>query len=121
MKKALSLILMLAILTSLWAVIPTAYADGELYYVYTANGKPLNMRVEPNKNAKVLADAGAALLYEEKELVSDVLTNALVSLIEDGGKREKMSANIADFALPDANRSIYLDVCALARKSMGKK
>lgn len=73
------------------------------------------------KNAKVLADAGAALLFEEKELTSDVLTNALVSLIEDRGKRERMSANIAAFALPDANRSIYLDVCALARKGMGKK
>ena len=54
MKKALSLILMLTILLSVWVIIPAAHADGELYYVYTANGKALNMRVEPSKNAKVL-------------------------------------------------------------------
>ena len=54
MKKALSLVLMLAILISVWTIIPTAQAD-ELYYVYTNNGKILNMRAEPNKNARVLA------------------------------------------------------------------
>lgn len=71
------------------------------------------------KNAKVLADAGAALLFEEKELVSDVLTKALSSLIEDEEHRREMSRNIGKFALPDANRSIYLDLCKLTRKNMG--
>ena len=54
MKKVLSLILMLAILASVWIILPAAFADGDLYYVYTSNGKALNLRVEPNKNAKVL-------------------------------------------------------------------
>ncbi len=71
------------------------------------------------KNAKVLADAGAALLFEERALVSDVLTKALASLIEDKEQRCEMSKNIVKFALPDANRSIYIDLCKLARKNMG--
>ena len=54
MKKALSLILMLTILASVSVIIPAACADGQRYYVYTSNGKPLNLRVEPNKNARVI-------------------------------------------------------------------
>ena len=55
MKKALSLILTLAILTSVWLVIPAAQAEGDRYYVYTNNGKTLNLRAEPSKSAAVLA------------------------------------------------------------------
>ena len=54
MKKVLSLILTLTILASVWMIIPAAHAEGELYYVYTNNGKPLNLRVEPNKSARVI-------------------------------------------------------------------
>ncbi len=68
------------------------------------------------KNAKVLADKGAALLFEEKELTDGKLTAALSGLLEDSGKRSEMSKNIAEFALPDANRSIYLDLLKLAGK-----
>ena len=54
MKKILSLILTLMILASVWVIVPAAYAEEGQYYVYTANGKALNMRIEPNKNAKVI-------------------------------------------------------------------
>lgn len=73
------------------------------------------------KNAKVLADAGAALLFEEKELAGDTLTAALTELIENGASRRAMAENIAKFALGDANRSIYLDLCALVRKKTVSK
>ncbi len=72
------------------------------------------------KNAKVLADAGAALLFEEKELTGGVIGEALASLLSDGERRKSMSDNIAAFALPGANRSIYFDLCELARNSKVK-
>ncbi len=73
------------------------------------------------KNAKVLADKGAALLFEEKELVGAVLTDALAELIENGEKRRKMRENIKTFALADANRSIYFDICELVKGNKAKK
>ena len=68
------------------------------------------------KNAKVLADAGAALLFEEKELSDGVLTGAIGELLSDPGRRAAMEENIRKFALPDANRDIYLDLMKLASK-----
>ena len=72
------------------------------------------------KNAKVLADAGAALLFEEKELTGGVISGALAALLSDGERRKSMSDNIAAFALPGANRSIYFDLCDLVRTSKSK-
>lgn len=69
------------------------------------------------KNAKVLADAGAAMLFEEKELVEGVTHKALSSLISDSNLRSKMKENIRKFALPGANRSIYLDLMELVKKN----
>ena len=69
------------------------------------------------KNAKVLADKNAALLFEEKELVGNVLTEALAGLLEDGERREKMAENIGAFALPNANRDIFLDLMKLSGKA----
>ena len=69
------------------------------------------------KNAKVLADAGAAGLFEEKELTDDRLTRAIAELFENPEKRAEMSENIAAFALPNANREIYYDLCELAGRA----
>lgn len=69
------------------------------------------------KNAKVLADAGAAMLFEEKELTAGVTYKALSSLISDNDLRDKMKENICKFALPGANRSIYLDLMELVKKN----
>ena len=68
------------------------------------------------KNAKVLADAGAAMLFEEKDLTDDRLTKAIAGLLQDDAKRKDMSEKIKAFALPDANREIYLDLMKLAGK-----
>ena len=66
------------------------------------------------KNAKVLADAGAALLFEEKDLDGGVLTEAISGLIENPKRREEMAENIGKFALPNANREIFDDLMILA-------
>ncbi len=67
------------------------------------------------KNAKVLADKNAALLFEEKELTDGKLTKAMEGLLNEAAKRREMSKNIAEFALSDANRSIFYDLCTLAK------
>lgn len=68
------------------------------------------------KNAKALADRGAALLFEEKDLSGDVLTNAIDSLISDSAKRRSMENAIAEFAMPNANHEIFEDICRIAKK-----
>lgn len=72
------------------------------------------------KNAKVLADANAALLFEEKELSKGVMLDALGGLLTDAQRRAEMSRNIKKFALPDANRDIYLDLMELAASKKAK-
>ncbi|MBQ8509175.1 MAG: undecaprenyldiphospho-muramoylpentapeptide beta-N-acetylglucosaminyltransferase [Clostridia bacterium] len=73
------------------------------------------------KNAKVLYDAGAALLLQESELTEGKVTEAIAGLLADKEKQAKMSENISSFALPDANRSIYFDLMELAKKNLEKK
>ena len=72
-------------------------------------------------NAKVLADAEAALLLEEKDLTEGVILNALGSLIENSERCDRMSKNISAFALPDANRDIYSDLMKLAESKKSSK
>ncbi len=72
------------------------------------------------KNAKVLADAGAAVLFEEKELSDGVMREELASLLADKTRRESMSKNIEKFALYNANREIYFDICKLVRDANAK-
>ncbi len=54
------------------------------------------------KNAKVLADAGAATLIKESECNGEVLTQALKELVENTKKREDMSAAARKMALTNA-------------------
>ena len=90
-------------------------------------GKPAIFIPSPNvaenhqyKNAKVLADADAAGLFEEKELV-----NGAVPLVEEVEKllceegdavRTKWSENVRQFAVSDSNMLIYNDICDLTKK-----
>ena len=67
------------------------------------------------KNAKVLADADAAVLFEEKELSNGVMHEALSGLLADHERRKSMSKNIEKFALYNANREIFFDICRLVR------
>ena len=75
------------------------------------------------KNAKVLSDAGAAALFEEKELVDGAkpLIEEVEKLLSDGGEklRAERSEKIRQFAVSDANKLIYNDLVKLALS--GKK
>lgn len=76
------------------------------------------------KNAKVLSDANAALLIEEKELDEDPgrLTEAVESLISGGeGARRIMSDNIRKFAVGNSNRLIYEDIKRFVYNKRAKK
>lgn len=70
------------------------------------------------KNAKVLADAGAAALFEERELVDGALP--LIQEVEkllspDGAAiSAERGEKIRQFAVPDSNKLIYNDLCRLA-------
>ncbi|MBE6613593.1 MAG: undecaprenyldiphospho-muramoylpentapeptide beta-N-acetylglucosaminyltransferase [Ruminococcaceae bacterium] len=72
------------------------------------------------KNARVLADGDAALLFEEKELTEGRLTGALAALLADDAKRAAMENNVKAFALTDANRSIYFDLLRLVDEKKAK-
>lgn len=67
------------------------------------------------KNAKVLADAGAALLIEEKELTPARVTQEVSALLDDDTRRAGMEKAITAFARTDANKVIYEEICRLAK------
>ena len=73
------------------------------------------------KNAKVLVDAGASLVYEEKYLEpldAKPLTEKVEYLLSEAGaaEREKMEQSIGQFAVRDANERIYEDLMTLIKK-----
>ncbi len=72
------------------------------------------------KNAKVLYDAGAAALYEEKDLTDGAkpLIAEVERLLGPDGEaiRADMGEKIKKFAVPDSNKLIYNDLCKLAKK-----
>ena len=77
------------------------------------------------KNAKVLSDAGASALFEEKDLVDGAkpLIEEVEKLLSDGGEklRAERSEKIRQFAVSDANKLIYNDLVKLAQSGRNKK
>ena len=67
------------------------------------------------KNARVLADAGAALLIEEKDLTPERVTAEIGALLEDDNRRGGMEKAIGAFARRDANKVIYAEICRLVK------
>ena len=85
--------------------------------------KPVILIPSPNvtdnhqyKNAKVLSDANAAELIEEKDLTEERLQEAVCRLMSDDGLRQSRSENIARFAREDAGILIYKEITKLLRK-----
>ena len=68
------------------------------------------------KNAKVLADDGAALIVEESGI--EELENVLSRLLSPAsdGERESMGKKIVKFSVPDANKRILEDILKLVSK-----
>lgn len=65
------------------------------------------------KNAKVLADRGAALLLEEKDITPETMENAVRSVLEHPETRESMQKAISTLAVTDAGERIYRECRAL--------
>ncbi len=59
------------------------------------------------KNAYELEKVGAAVVFEEKDLHSGVLTKAVEELIYNEEKLQSMKKNIASFAVMNTNELIY--------------
>ena len=69
------------------------------------------------ENAKRLADAGAAIMIEEKDITPELLKATLDELIGNDEKRRALCENIRAFSYPQAKERIYLDLCELAERS----
>ena len=69
------------------------------------------------KNAKALADGGAAVLLEEKDMLSGRLTQEVSALLTDGVARHSMEEAITSFARTDANKLIYDELMRLMAQS----
>ena len=69
------------------------------------------------KNAKVLADADAAALFEEKDLTDGAkpLVEEVAYLLSPEGEEtaERRRKNIRQFAVPESNKLIYNDLVKL--------
>ena len=68
------------------------------------------------KNAKVLSDAGAAVIIEEKDFDGECVTKAARELIENDEKRAAMAKNMADFCDRETSRKIFSEIERLTRK-----
>lgn len=65
------------------------------------------------KNANAIAKKGGALLIEEKDITREKMQELIVSVLEDRQKQKDMGEKIHDFAVADANKRIYEDICRL--------
>lgn len=65
------------------------------------------------KNAKVLSDAGAAVLIEEKDLSADGIADEVRRLYEDPCARRGMEEKISPFAKSDAGKRVYEEIASL--------
>ncbi len=85
-------------------------------------GKPSVLIPSPNvtdnhqyKNGKVLSDAGAAVLIEEKDLDADILNEKISEILSSREKQSQMGQICKNFAHPEANELIYQKLCKIAR------
>lgn len=62
------------------------------------------------KNAKVLADAGAAVIIEEKEFDGSIVTNTVADLINDDARRAEMAENMATFYDKETGKKIFSEI-----------
>ncbi len=71
------------------------------------------------KNAKVLADAGGAVLIEEKDLTDGRICSEVASILEDSARLHGLEKNIAAFAVPNANELIFNEIMRLCAEHTG--
>lgn len=88
----------------------------------TAIAKPSILVPSPNvtanhqeKNARVLADQGAAVLLLERDCVENTLYDAADHLLQDRRRRDDMVRALTAMAVPDAGEKIYWTLRALMK------
>lgn len=89
----------------------------------SAIAKPAILVPSPNvtadhqtKNARVLSDAGGALLLPEKDCTPDTLYRAVTDLLSDANRRAAMAGALKAMSIPDAGEKIYETLTALMEK-----
>lgn len=65
------------------------------------------------KNANAIAKQGGALLIEENDITREKIVEMITSLLDSEDERIAMGERIYAFAVPDANKRIYEDLCRL--------
>lgn len=87
-------------------------------------GKPAILIPSPNvtnnhqyKNAKVVSDAGGAVLIEEKDLTPSLLSDKIEELLFDGERLHAMSQNMRKLAITDSEDKIYREIKALLERN----
>ena len=83
-------------------------------------GKPAILIPSPNvtnnhqyKNAKVVSDAGGAVLIEEKDLTPSKLSDTIEELLFDSARLEEMSRNMKKLAITDSEDKIFKELKTL--------
>ncbi len=64
-------------------------------------------------NSKALADKGAAVMMEEKDLCVERMVSVISTLADNAIERKNLERNIKKFAFPDANQRILEDIVRL--------
>lgn len=72
------------------------------------------------KNASVPAEKGAAVILRENAQTGERLAETVKDLCENPEKISSMEEKIREFAVPDANKKIYFDICGLVEKKKRK-
>ncbi len=67
------------------------------------------------KNAKLLADAGAAIVLRESEVTGMILTDAVSELVSNQNKRKRMEESVKKFAMPDSVDRIADEIISLVK------
>ena len=73
------------------------------------------------KNAKVLSDAGAAVIIEEKEFDGNIVSDTVKRLAADKDERTRMSENIGRFYDMETGNKIFAEIQALVSRYKEKK
>ena len=67
------------------------------------------------KNARLIADAGAAVVFRESEITSDLLSETVSELLENTNKRRRMEDSVKSFAMPDSVERIADEALSLLK------
>jgi UDP-N-acetylglucosamine--N-acetylmuramyl-(pentapeptide) pyrophosphoryl-undecaprenol N-acetylglucosamine transferase len=72
------------------------------------------------ENAKRLADAGAAIMHEEKNLTPEALIASVQSILENEETSASLRESVKAFAKPNAAEDIYKDLLLLSSEEIRK-